>query len=337
MDKNFTRLLDLLNLLGDTPASATQLQARLAILGHITTKRTVERDLLGLASTYPIDCDDRSKPYGWRWRAGAPRIGSTSMDLNQALSFYLMAQHLSPLMPEAVSQPLKPYFLAATERIERGIDAAPIKQWPKRIHVVQPEQPLRSPKVLPAVRSAIMQALLEGKQLTLSYNTQRKPAPVDALSAPVHPLGVVQHGRALYLAVRFYDYPDVRMVALHRVRKALLLDSPAQFPTGFNLATWAQQAFGFGAMDASAATIALQAEFYGSAAMHLVESPLSTDQQAEPIEGGIRLSATVTYDRRFLWWLRGFGADVRVLAPANLVTKLKTDLQAALAGYALSA
>jgi hypothetical protein len=59
MDKNFTRLLDLLNLLGDTPASATQLQARLATLGHVTTKRTVERDLLGLASTYPIDCDTR--------------------------------------------------------------------------------------------------------------------------------------------------------------------------------------------------------------------------------------------------------------------------------------
>ncbi len=333
MDKNFARLLDLLNLLGDTPASASQLQARLAMLGHSTTKRTVERDLLDLASTYPIDCDDRSKPYGWRWRAGAPRIGSASMDLNQALSFYLMAQHLSPLMPEAVSQPLKPYFQAATERIERGINAAPIKQWPKRIHVVQPEQPLRSPKVLPAVRAAIMQALLEGKQLTLSYNTQRKPEAADAVSAPVHPLGVVQHGRALYLAVRFYDYPDVRMVALHRVRKALLLDSPAQFPTGFNLATWAQQAFGFGAIDSSAATIALHAEFYGSAAMHLVESPLSSDQQVEPIEGGIRLSATVTYDRRFLWWLRGFGADVRVLALANLVTKLKTDLQAALAGY----
>jgi predicted DNA-binding transcriptional regulator YafY len=334
MDKNFTRLLDLLNLLGDTPASATQLQARLATLGHITTKRTVERDLLGLASTYPIDCDDRSKPYGWRWRAGAPRIGSASMDLNQALSFYLMAQHLSPLMPEAVTQPLKPYFQAATERIERGIDAAPIKQWPKRIHVVQPEQPLRSPKVLPAVRSAVMQALLEGKQLTISYNTQRKPEAVDAVTAPVHPLGVVQHGRALYLAVRFYDYPDVRMVALHRVRKALLLDSPAQFPTGFNLAAWSQQAFGFGAMDASAPAIALQAEFYGSAAMHLVESPLSADQTVETIESGIRLNATVTYDRRFLWWLRGFGADVRVLAPANLVTKLKTDLQAALAGYA---
>jgi predicted DNA-binding transcriptional regulator YafY len=334
MDKNFTRLLDLLNLLGDTPASATQLQVRLASLGHSTTKRTVERDLLGLASTYPIDCDARSKPYGWRWRAGAPRLGAASMDLNQALSFYLMAQHLSPLMPEAVSQPLKPYFLAATERIERGIDAAPIKQWPKRIHVVQPEQPLRSPKVLPAVRSAVMQALLEGKQLTISYNTQRKPEAADALSAPVHPLGVVQHGRALYLAVRFYDYPDVRMVALHRVRKALLLDAPAQFPTGFNLAAWSQQAFGFGAMDASATTIALQAEFFGSAAMHLVESPLSSNQQVEVIEGGIRLSATVTYDRRFLWWLRGFGADVRVLAPVILVDRIKADLQAAMTGYA---
>jgi predicted DNA-binding transcriptional regulator YafY len=42
----------------------------------------------------------------------------------------------------------------------------------------------------------------------------------------------------------------------------------------------------------------------------------------------------VTYDRRFLWWLRGFGADVRVLAPVILVDRIKADLQAAMTGYA---
>lgn len=335
MDKNFPRLLDLLNALSDTPASAMQLQARLVTLGHITTKRTVERDLLSLQSAYPIDCDVRSKPYGWRWRAGAPRLGAASMDLTQALSFYLMAQHLTPLMPEAISQPLKPYFQAATQRIERGIDAAPIKQWPKRIHVVQPEQPLRSPKVLPAVRTAIMQALLEGKQLSVVYAAPSKTAEAAAATpSTVHPLGMVQYGRALYLAVRFYDYPNVRMLALHRVRKAVVLAAPAQFPADFNLAAWAQQAFGFGTLDAAAPSITLQAEFYGSAAAHMQESPLAADQTVQAIDGGIRLTATVAYDRRFLWWLRGFGADVRVLAPALLVDRLKVDLHAALARYA---
>ncbi len=334
MDKNFTRLLDLLNLLGDTPASATQLQARLLSLGHSTSKRTVERDLVELATTYPIDCDTRSIPYGWRWRADAPRLGAASMDLTQALSFYLMAKHLAPLIPDAISQPLKPYFQAATQRIERGMDAAPIKQWPKRIHVVQPEQPLRSPKVLPAVRSTVMQALLDGKQLALQYTTQRQFKTLDVRTAHAHPLGIVQHGRALYLALCFFDYPDIRMVALHRVRKAVLLNASAQFPAGFDLSTWAQHAFGFGAIDASSPNIAFEAHFYGTAAQHLVESPLSNDQTTTPIEGGIRLCATVTYDRRFLWWLRGFGADVRVLAPAILVDRLKTDLQTTLAGYA---
>ena len=335
MDKNFPRLLDLLNILSDIPASANQLQTRLATLGHITTKRTVERDLLGLQSAYPIDCDDRSKPYGWRWRAGAPRLGATSMDLTQALSFYLMAQHLTPLMPEAVSLPLKPYFQAATQRIDRGIDTAPIKQWPKRIHAVQPEQPLHSPKVLPAVRAAVMQALLEGRQLSVVYAAPSKATDTAGATTPstVHPLGMVQYGRALYLAVRFYDYPNVRMLALHRVRKAALLAAPAQFPANFNLASWAQQAFGFGTLDEATPSIALQAEFYGSAATHMQESPLCADQKVQIIDGGIRLTATVAYDRRFLWWLRGFGADVRVLAPALLVDRLKADLQAALAGY----
>ena len=43
------------------------LEARLRERGVDVHRRTIQRDLLELATVFPIVSDDRSKPYGWRW------------------------------------------------------------------------------------------------------------------------------------------------------------------------------------------------------------------------------------------------------------------------------
>jgi len=50
--------------------SATQLQAALAMAGHKTSKRTVERDLNELAMLFPVHCNSKGMPYGWYWQPG---------------------------------------------------------------------------------------------------------------------------------------------------------------------------------------------------------------------------------------------------------------------------
>ena len=43
------------------------LEARLEERGIDVHRRTIQRDLLELATVFPIVSDERSKPYGWRW------------------------------------------------------------------------------------------------------------------------------------------------------------------------------------------------------------------------------------------------------------------------------
>ncbi len=50
--------------------SSTQLQAALTTVGHTTSKRTVERDLVELAALFPLHCNSKGMPYGWYWQPG---------------------------------------------------------------------------------------------------------------------------------------------------------------------------------------------------------------------------------------------------------------------------
>ena len=50
--------------------SSTQLQVALATMGHTTSKRTVERDLVELAALFPLQCNSKGMPYGWYWQPG---------------------------------------------------------------------------------------------------------------------------------------------------------------------------------------------------------------------------------------------------------------------------
>ena len=69
MGSSIVRQWHLLTLLPKGPRridSAT-LEERLRARGLEVHRRTIQRDLLELASVFPIVSDDRSKPYGWRW------------------------------------------------------------------------------------------------------------------------------------------------------------------------------------------------------------------------------------------------------------------------------
>ncbi|MDB4935423.1 MAG: transcriptional factor-related protein [Labilithrix sp.] len=43
------------------------LEDRLRARGLVVHRRTIQRDLVELASVFPLVCDERTKPYGWRW------------------------------------------------------------------------------------------------------------------------------------------------------------------------------------------------------------------------------------------------------------------------------
>ncbi len=50
--------------------NARVLQQLLLEVGHDTSKRTVERDLLELSKVFPLRCKDQALPYRWSWQPG---------------------------------------------------------------------------------------------------------------------------------------------------------------------------------------------------------------------------------------------------------------------------
>jgi len=56
------------------------LQRLLLDVGHDTSKRTVERDLLELSKVFPLRCEDHALPYSWSWQAGCKPASTGSVD-----------------------------------------------------------------------------------------------------------------------------------------------------------------------------------------------------------------------------------------------------------------
>ena len=77
--------------------------------------------------------------------------------------------------------------------------------------------------------------------------------------------------------------------------------------------------FGFG----EGARIRLCIQIEKVTGQHLLESPLSTDQEVRELADSLEITATVVDSARLRWWLRGFGDAVEVLAPPALVTEFE--------------
>jgi predicted DNA-binding transcriptional regulator YafY len=323
------RLLEMLRCIPRHPKRVTvsELRSRLQSGSHEVTARTIERDLIALEGVFPLDCDDRSKPHGWCWARGAAPLDIPHLTTAEALAFKLVEQHLGSLLPASMLAQLGPYIGLAERRIQSE-DARGAKSWVRKIRTVPAWQPLLPPKIDLRVQEDISEALLHGRQVNVRY---RRHGEGDAHSATIHPLAIVQRGPVTYLACRFFNYPDVRLLALHRVEEAQAVDESAKPPAGFDIdASIASGMFGFG--DGKA--IRLEAEFAVKAAAHLSETPLSTDQKLVPIDAEhVKLVATVPNTQQLFWWLLAFGDNVEVIKPASLRREIARALKQAAAHY----
>jgi predicted DNA-binding transcriptional regulator YafY len=87
-------------------------------------------------------------------------------------------------------------------------------------------------------------------------------------------------------------------------------------PAGFDLDCYIQEGeFAYPVGE----PIRLEAVFSRGAAFHLSETPLSADQRVTDLDDArVVVHATVENTAELRWWLCGFGAEVEVLAPADL-------------------
>ena len=294
-----------------------ELHQQLKSAGFDRDLRTIQRQLEILSEHFDIERDERSKPYGYRWLERAQGLAVPRLTPQESLLLLLAQEHLKHLLPARLMQSMDGFFTQARRNLGdsqgQGADPARLeREWPRKVRVVATSQPLLPPKIEPGVLEAVSEALYANRWLALDYqNAAGKRKPIQVM-----PLGLAQQGPRLYLVCRYEGFDNERSLALHRIRKAEASTLRFERPAGFDLQKYDDDGrFGFG----EGQRVRLTFRIERPAGQHLLETPLSRDQQVQELEGGwLEVSATVVDSAMLQWWLRGFGEAVTSVQKAPL-------------------
>ena len=297
--------------------TASELHQQLKHAGIERELRTIQRQLEMLSEHFEIERDDRSKPYGYRWLEQAKALAMPNLTPQESLLLQLAEEHLKNLLPPRLMKSMDAFFTQAKRNLEPESSARLEREWPGKVRVVATSQPLLPPKIVAGVFEAVSEALYSNHWLSIEYRN----AGGKRTSADVMPLGLVQQGSRLYLVCRYQGFDNERNLALHRIAAAEVSTLTFDRPKTFDLKRYDDDGrFGFGEGE----KVRLIFLIDRSAGLHLMESPLSTDQQVvERKDGQLEITATVVDSAMLEWWLRGFGeavTEVRKL-PLNINAK----------------
>lgn len=325
---SLARQWELLTLLPSRgPGKTTrELGEQLKDAGFEVTKRTVERDLASLQESFPLDCNDRSPPYGWRWSpdAGLPIPGLT---LGEAVSLCLLENYLQPLLPASVVSVLAPRFNAAAKKLDSLAEEHTIARWTDKVRTVSPSLPFLPPKVAEGVLETVQEAVLRERQIKVEYQSFHTPEPTAQW---LHPLAIVQRGPVTYLVATAFNYGDIRLYAVHRIVTACLTEKAAKNNAGFDLDTYiAKGGLQFG----DGETLCLEARVSEDLAWVLRETPIAEGMTLEPEGAEWQLTATVADSWQLRWWILSQGSGITVLSPQVLREGIVEELAQTLAAY----
>lgn len=284
--------------------TASELREQLSDAGIERDLRTVQRQLEILSPHFGIDCDKRSKPYGYSWFKGSTGLGLPILSGQESLLLALAEQQLAQLLPTSLMKSMESFFSQADYDLSSKNEATKEREWLSKVRVVSETQPLITPLIQPDIFDEVSNALYRNQWLNVEYrNSSGKITHRDVM-----PLGLAQQGTRLYLVCRFQGYDEERTLALHRIQHAKASNLTFERPADFDLQQYdANGQFGFGHGDLITLTFIIQ-KYRGA---HLLEYKLSKDQTVKNLGDELEITATVVDSARLDWWLNGFGDDVR--------------------------
>lgn len=323
-----TRQWELLKLLPSRGPGSTarELCEKLNGQGHEVSKRQVERDLGDLMEIFPIDCNNASKPYGWRWVKDA-QIDIPGIGIAEALSIKLTEGSISPLLPSAIVNSLKPRIQQAEKLLNQNSASNSQAKWVNKIRAVSPTLPLRAPKIVDDVLEKIQNALLDDLKVEARYQSA---ASDKAHRYLINPLALIQRGLITYLVATVEDFTDIRLFALHRFKQATKTNDSAVIPEGFNLDDYIEAGhlnFGLGKV------IQLKAYIADYLAKILEETPISEDQKITVKDEKPYVTATIRDSWQLQWWILSHGDGIEIVGPKALRNTIGESLKSAAQYY----
>ena len=283
--------------------TAAELHQQLKELGVDRDLRTIQRQLEMLSEHFDIDRDDRGKPFGYQWKERAKGLALPMLSEHESLLLTLAEQHLRNLLPASLMKSMDGFFTQARTNLGPHANTKREREWLSKVRVVSTTQPLLPPKIKAGVLEEVSNALYGNRWLELDYkNASGKTAQIEVM-----PLGLAQQGPRLYLVARYKGFDNERSLALHRITSAKALSLTFERPKDFDLQRYDNDGrFGFGEGKRVQLSFRIQKE----AGFHLLESPLSSDQQVRDLGNEYEITATVVDTAQLEWWLRGFGETV---------------------------
>ncbi|MBF0289611.1 MAG: WYL domain-containing protein [SAR324 cluster bacterium] len=333
MSESLLRQIQILKMIPRSPrwTTATKIKEGLENRGFDVTIRTIQRNLDQLSGKYPLltEVDEEDGiSYRWSWDVGAEILNIPAMDHQTALTFCMMEQYLSQMLPHQTLQLLEPHFRNAKQVLEE-LSKSKLRTWPHKIRVITPGIPMLSPKIDSHVIENVYQSLYEEKKLRVEYLNRGENAPK---TQELNPLGIVFLGKLVYLVCTMWNYDDIAQLPLSRIKSAILLEQSCKKPKGFNLDTHIETEKFNMLYNEEDLVIKLKVDRYTSE--HFLETPLSKNQEVTKMdENTFVVTATVKDTGRLRWWIQGYGPYVEVLEPVSLRTELKETAEKVLELY----
>lgn len=300
--------------------SSKQLQEQVRDAGIDRSLRSIQRQLALLVESFDIECDASAGGYGYRWKEGVNGLSLPGLTEQESLLLMLARRHLEHLLPASLMGAMEGFFEQARRKlapIQSDGSARPESQWPKKVRVVSTTVPMLPPHIAPGVFEELSSAIFKDQFLEITYRNAND----EIKNKKIMPLGIAQQGQRLFVPCIFRGYNDVRNIAVHRIIQARNTGQPFERPKDFDLEAYDDSGrFGYG----KAEKIAIRLWINDYLKLLLEETPLSEDQAivaAPDGDKGWELTATATDSMLLVWWLRSQGRGVRVLAPADLISR----------------
>lgn len=308
--------------------SVSELVEKLNEAGYPISRRSVERDLNEHSLQSGLTCQADSSKRVQRWYHATNQVPDLrSVDLVDAVSLSLAGNILEQLLPDVMLETVSQKIRMVRAQLE-GMNRLPLARWSQKVSYVPPNLSFIPPSIQRRIMRAVQTALIEEKQIQVSYEPfQKKPH-----SLCLHPLSLVQRGHVLYLLATVGEYKDVRIFAIHRMSKVEMLEEAAVIPPGFSVDDYISH----GGMDfGSGEIIQLEARLSDKLATYLTETPLSETQKISYRNNYWKLTASVRDTWQLRLWLQSQANNLVVEEPIYLREEITAYLRQAIDLYGL--
>jgi predicted DNA-binding transcriptional regulator YafY len=288
--------------------------------------RTIRRDLDALCRAgFPLFDDKVNGTSMWKLRAKPFRgLEETGLSILEMCALYFSRSLLQTLG----GAPLEEEMNRAFAKLERALPAASrrfLDQLPLLIKTKASGRKKHDDRKSREVLARLLDASLSRRRVDMRYHSASSQRTKDYV---IEPLRVSCADGGIYVTAWVLEYGELRTFALERIRTLGVRDDqfepralpPEPFANSLGVFSGSPELVEI-EFDARCADYVREREWHRS--QEIIDAP----------DGAIVLRLCVSDDRALHAWILSFGASARVLAPANLVTAISEEIQAANARY----